>query len=559
MSRLYRMMLAGAACVSIAACSEQLTVVNPNNPETERALTRPTDVEALISGSYNTMHRATIGASNLPPQTYTLGMENYSSLANENMGVRASIPRPPIVNFRGNSVASQNYAPYLGLARAARAAAIGLAKVNDPTFTFFPTSASQTARARAFAHFVIGISLGQLAMVYDSGSAVNENDDLTLAAPLPFLNYDALAAYAISRLDSAAAISPASGTLGYPGAWFSASATALTSAQFVGLVRGWKARIRAGAARTETERAGVAWPLVIADAAAFNTAWAGADFVQLMTPALGWSATWPGYQYNSSSVNWHMIWGYTAGFSASQTAYDAWLATPPATRAQYLIVTPDLRWPQGATRVAQQCASQSVTGASCTGLPTTPGAFQYMENRATGNDWVGADPSAASQYRHRRWLAFFNASSIGNYTAMTAAEMRLLQAEGELVAGNFAAAAALIDVTRVGRGGLPALTAVVLDGTTAVPGGATCVPRIPVGPAFTSSACGNMMEALKYEKRIETQYTAWTNWWIDGRGWGDMPAATPPSWPVPYQEMDTRGQAFYDMGGLTSAAGRYGI
>jgi len=559
MSRLYRMMLAGVACAGIAACSDQLTVVNPNNPETARALTRPTDVEGLISGSYNTMWRATLGATNIPPQAYTLGMENYSSLANENMGVRASIPRPPIVNYRGNAVATQNYSPYLGLARAARAAAIGLAKVNDPTFTFFPTNANQTARARAFAHFVIGVSLGQMAMVYDSGSAVNEKDDLTISAPLPFLNYDSLAAYAIRKLDSAVAISPASGTLGYPGSWFSASATLVTSAQFIGLVRGWQARIRAGVARTTAERAAVDWTKVIADAAAFNAAWAGADYSTLMTPAQGWSAAWPAYAYNSSSVNWHMIWGYMAGFAASQSAYDAWLATPPAARAQYLIVTPDLRWPQGATRIAQQCQSGSVTGTSCTGLPTTPGPFLFMENRATGNDWTGADPSAASMYRHLRWLAFRNANSIGNYTSMTAAEMNLLQAEGQLVAGNFAAAAALIDLTRVGHGGLPALVGSVPDGTTLVPGGANCVPRIPVGPSFTSSACGNMMEALKYEKRIETQYTAWTNWWIDGRGWGDMPASTPPSWPVPYQEMDTRSQVFYDMGGLSTAPGRYGI
>jgi len=559
MSRLYRMMLAAAACVGIAACSDQLTVVNPNNPETERALTRPTDVEALISGSFNTMWRATLGATNIPPQAYTLGMENYSSLANENMGVRASIPRPPIVNFRGNAVATQNYSPYLGLARAARAAAIGLAKVNDPTFTFFPTSANQTARARAFAHFVIGVSLGQMAMVYDSGSAVNEHDDLTISAPLPFLNYDSLAGYALAKLDSAAAISPASGTLGYPGTWFSASATAVTNAQFVGLVRGWQARIRAGVARTPAERAAVNCTRIISDAAAFNTAWAGADFSTLMTPAQGWSAAWPAYAYNSNSVNWHMTWGYMAGFAASQVDYDAWLATAPAVRAQYLIVTPDQRWPQGATRIAQQCQSGSVTGASCTGLPTTAGAFLYQENRSTGNDWIGADPSAASMYRHRRWLAFRNASSIGQYTSMTAAEMNLLQAEGQLIAGNFAAAAALIDLTRVGHGVLPALTGVVLDGVTPVPGGANCVPRIPVGPSFTSSACGNMMEALKYEKRVETQYTAWTNWWIDGRGWGDMPASTPPSWPVPYQEMDTRSQVFYDMSGLTSAPGRYGI
>ena len=32
-----------------------------------------------------------------------------------------------------------------------------------------------------------------------------------------------------------------------------------------------------------------------------------------------------------------------------------------------------------------------------------------------------------------------------------------------------------------------------------------------------------MIEALKYEKRIETQFTAWTGWWVDGRGWVIIP------------------------------------
>ena len=85
-----------------------------------------------------------------------------------------------------------------------------------------------------------------------------------------------------------------------------------------------------------------------------------------------------------------------------------------------------------------------------------------------------------------------------------------------------------------------------------------CVPRIPVGPAFTSSACGTLWEALKYEKRMETQFTSWSNWWFDGRGWGDLPAQTPPHWPVPYQEMDARSVPFYSVAG-TAPVGTYGL
>jgi hypothetical protein len=555
MSRWYRSLVAGVLCAGAVACSDKLVVENPNNPDQERALARPTDVEALISGSFNTFHRATLGATTLQPQMLVLGMENYSGLANQSMGVRAAIPRPPIANFRGNAVATENYGPFLNLHRAARAASIGLNRVKQPGFTFYPTDARQNARARAFANFVIGVSLGYIAMAYDSGSAVSDTDDLTSNVPLPFLGHQALAAYALERLDSAVASTAAMSTLTVPGTWLSASTTALTPAQFAALARGWAARIRAGVARDTIERAAVDWTKVIADAQAFLAAFPS-DFVQLLTPAQGWDQAHISQMYASNSTNWHMMWGYMIYFAANQGPFEAWLASNPRSPLNPMI-TPDQRFPQGTTRLAQQCQSGSVTGTACTGLPTTPTAFQYIENRA--NDWSG-DASANSQYRHKRFLALNNALRIGNYPSMTAAEIRLLEAEGHLRAGNFGTAATLIDVTRTARGGLPGLVANgVNDNTTPVPGGTACVPRIPVGPSFTVTQCGNMMEALKWEKRMETAYTTWASWWFDSRGWGDMPASSPPHWPVPYQEMDARTQAFYDMPGTSSSPGRYGI
>ena len=67
MKQLSSIVLAGLACAGIAACSDQLTVDNLNNADQGRALARPVDVENLIAGSFNTMHRATIGAATNPP------------------------------------------------------------------------------------------------------------------------------------------------------------------------------------------------------------------------------------------------------------------------------------------------------------------------------------------------------------------------------------------------------------------------------------------------------------------------------------------------------------
>ena len=86
-----------------------------------------------------------------------------------------------------------------------------------------------------------------------------------------------------------------------------------------------------------------------------------------------------------------------------------------------------------------------------------------------------------------------------------------------------------------------------------------------VGPSFNTVACGNMMEAMKWEKRMETAFTHLGAWFQDGRGWGDLPAGTGLHWPVPYQDLQARNRplsAIYSTGGGSNPAsapkGTYG-
>src|SRR5581483_4474056 len=122
-------------------------------------------------------------------------------------------------------------------------------------------------------------------------------------------------------------------------------------------------------------------------------------------------------------------------------------------------------------------------------------------------------------------------------------ELDLLAAEGYIRQGQIAQAAALIDKTRTTRGGLPALSGAVTSINDPVPGGQGCVPRVPQPPTFTSTACGNIMAAMKWEKRMETAFTGYGMWYFDSRGWGDLPEGTAMHFPVPYQEGETRQSA----------------
>ena len=156
--------------------------------------------------------------------------------------------------------------------------------------------------------------------------------------------------------------------------------------------------------------------------------------------------------------------------------------------------------------------------------------------------------------RYQSWNSRGDAGTArnGKTDSFTKAELDMLQAEGLYRQGNFAGAAALVNATRVPNG-LPAITA--FDATSLVPGGSTnCVPKVPVAP-FNVVACGNLWEALKYEKRIETAYTHYAPWFLDGRGWGDLPKDTPLFWAVPFQELQARKYSLGNIYGVGTGAG----
>jgi hypothetical protein len=293
-------------------------------------------------------------------------------------------------------------------------------------------------------------------------------------------------------------------------------------------------------ARTPAERTAVDWDAVIADA----TNGIQSDLLLRMNPSSGWDYSWLATTLHYRDTNWHQQPYHIIGMADVSGAFDAWLAQPRDTRAPFTIVTPDLRFPRGATRAEQGRGAQDDTP-----LP----AGQYFRNRDPGKDPSG-NGWQNSQYDHYRWRAWANANRIGDFPFFTKAENDMLAAEGHIRKGNIAAAATLIDRTRTAAG-LPALSGVVTTATQAVPGGANCVPRVPTAPNFTSASCGTILEAMKWEKRMETAYTTYGAWYFDARGWGDMPIGTAIHWPVPVDELDARRLNFYNLGGPGNAGG----
>jgi hypothetical protein len=156
--------------------TDTLVVEDPNDPDRDRALGRPADVEAFISNTYAQIQNATLGGSNddLQTQLQVMGMENTSALANFAMGPRGAIPRTPIENTRNSTGDVGNFRDFTVLHRAARMATIGISAMNKLGTLGSP---AQDARARSFARFVQGVAYGNLALAYDSASLMSENDD----------------------------------------------------------------------------------------------------------------------------------------------------------------------------------------------------------------------------------------------------------------------------------------------------------------------------------------------------------------------------------------------
>ncbi|HVX41032.1 MAG TPA: hypothetical protein VHB25_15800 [Gemmatimonadaceae bacterium] len=543
MKPIIRLASASLLLVAVAACSTNLGVENLSNPDVGRVFSVPASIEATIGSGYQTVHNALTNNGALMPEVEVLALESYSSLNNFNMGIRVAIPRLPIPNSNGSP---SIFTEFSALSRGSRLmvnAIDALANLIKGGGTL--GSPAQDLRAKAFGYFVAGADLGWLAMIYDSAGVVAPGMPSDSIPPLS--SAQDVMKVAITYLDSAVNIasSPAasaSGGFPLPDLWLGGNS--LSAGDFVKLVRSYRARFRAGVARTPAQRTAVDWSAVIADAEAGISS----DFMVNVGGTTGWNIG-----FNSSQAHVDPGWSEMSmlyfGMADTSGAYKSFIAAPMSSRNGYFLVkTPDNRWPSGETRSAQQKASTAPSG-----FDSKP----YITNRTLAE--VPGDGWGVSYYDFFRLKYIRINHSQGPYPEFAKAENDLLAAEGYIRKGDFANAAAKIDLTRV-PAGLPALTGAITSASQQVPGGSACVPLVP-SPSGTVS-CGTIMEAMKYEKRIETAMTSFGRWWIDGRGWGDLPEGTAYEYPVPFQEMQARQLPSYALGassGSAAAKGTYGF
>src|SRR5262245_49580518 len=313
------------AAFGLGACEKSLEVTNPNAGETKRVLGTPLDAENLIGTYYKRWSTGVYGSTtDLEGMANIMSLMNYSSLANNCQNSHYPFVGAGNPNTPGNVCNGEQYRLYSVLGEVNRVAANFIAQLNAGLTL---GTQARDNRAKSFAEFLNGMSISYVALMHDSLAVISAG--MGAEDPGKLISYTQAMDSAYAAFDRAISLAnaPATGSDGFPlpATWIP-SPTSFTSAEFVRLIRSYRARVRANVARTPAERAAVKWDLVIADAQNGITA----DHQITTSTTNGPGNSWR-QQYNSYDT-WHQMPPFIIGMADVSGSYAAWIAQPVAER-----------------------------------------------------------------------------------------------------------------------------------------------------------------------------------------------------------------------------------
>lgn len=499
--------------VAAAACNPDLNITNPNNPDVARAISTPGDVRNLIGSSYNGAYINIQGSARPYPAAATSVMADNLTASFGNFGMRfnGQEPRLAYTNSSGQDDGRLASDPYDGLYGTLGAANDGLAAVKRGIkIQISASDEDETPALTALGYLVQGMTMGMIGLTFDKGFILDEDTPLGTATLQP---YTAVSAAALAKYDKA--IAAATGKTWTVAPEFTPGMT-LTADRLGRMANTLAARQLAYTPRTAAENAAVNWGKVLQYAnAGIST---GAASFNLQIEGDGGNLWYDLQKYYGDAASWMRVDQRVIQLMDPTQPVEYTTVTPPA-RAQ----SADLRLGTAAT-----------PGTDITYFPTIPFA-------------VARGVYFFSQWGHSRYLFH----SRGAATALTGVVPFVIAAENDLLIaealvrtnGDRARAATLINKTRVGRGGLLALTG--------------------------ASSTNDLLAAIFYERDIELMNTGAGQAWFDrrridpsltynglpiGNTWGfrggsGLQKGTPRHLPVPAKELETLGIPVYTYGG----------
>jgi len=466
--------------IFLASSCADLAVENENEPDRENVMAEGEDVESLVGSTYLTFWQAT-QALNMPIPFSTLGDELTSQWGNWDMGTWAREPREEYENATTSSYYQMTATPWFGFYECISTAVDGL-QVMAGGLNIGDNN-QDAARLEAFCRYMLGLSHGYLALIFDKAFIVDENTDLNSTPS--FSTYDDVAAASLGYLEECINICENNSFL-IPDTWI--NGIEVSNDMLAQFAHSFSARILAGVARNETERAAVNWSEVMSHA--------DAGITEEMILEMDGNYWYDGMKYFGSREDWMKADYFTIGHADTSGVFETWAAAEPADRQPFIIHTTDLR----------------IAGPDSTTAPGTD--FQYF-------DTFPFEGYRGSYYGSIRYFDHFANIATGPVSCFNPAELRLLRAEGLYRQNDLDGAAAIINETRTTRGGLPPI-----DGSNP-----------------------DLWELLKYEKRIEIFITTGGLMYFERRGWGELGTGAPLQFPVPAGELEVLQLDNYTFGG----------
>src|SRR4051812_19592992 len=164
--------------LTLAGCRGLLDATNNDTPDVAATLGTPSGVLAVAATLYQAVwvaNNGTNGPASSPPIYGHLVNMSFEGYTQQNIPAqgRNALPRVAISNARGNLAAGENFRDFSGLSRNSRTACNVIVAL-DRLLASGQTlgSAGINLRMRSFAFFANGVSLGNLALAYDSAAIV---------------------------------------------------------------------------------------------------------------------------------------------------------------------------------------------------------------------------------------------------------------------------------------------------------------------------------------------------------------------------------------------------
>jgi len=566
--------LAGSIAIGAACYSLDTEAIQPTSSFTrEQVLEKPELMELVVAGVFINFW----GGATYPQPWIQLSIygEEITTSANSNTNFNRGADQPirlwefaqePRQEFDNGLSGTSFFArdPWSNFYEA-NAAATDMPRImKEKNIKIIDPANGQdnTQRVLTFAKWIQGLSHIHLAMLFDSAAVINETVDLAKVPSLPFQDYHVVRDSGIKYLEDAIALTKTQSFVFPLKADLWVYNVPTTNDELAKIANSYIARAMVYTARDPVERAAVDWNKVKTYIAKGITGPFGPLGIPNPLIAMDYRSMMSAPPQNTPTVcntggvsTGTNFCGPHAGFArvdlrllgpADTTgAYQVWLNKVSQARfdtvAPFNVISPDQRIQRPTQTVPAikpvYFKYTSIVPPS-TVMPTERGPYYYS------NYWTSSRANNNNQQlpldgggRARRTGDL----NVIQDAMMLPVEMDLLLAEADIRTGDNAGAAALINKTRVTNGGLPAVTA------AGVPAGAGCVPKLWDG------SCGSLMDALMYEKRIETYGTAIS--YFDLRGWGCLAEGTPTQLPPPGRQLDLLGKPVYTYGGHPGSKG----